>query len=188
MAAIATADTVWAAYEESPYPSMAEVLYLSCIPFFILGLLLICRGGMGRNGANLIDPLIIATGAGMLMWVLLLDPAAYAPTLSLLGDVVRGRLGLRLRSFGNFRSLRLGQLVLRLGTTRVRALRKLRAAPFDDPPLRARVGGPSEAHGLALGAAYRGHADSTFSVGDSGGVSPAYRGRVHRRRLGGAVL
>jgi diguanylate cyclase (GGDEF)-like protein len=84
MAAIATADTVWAAYEESPYPSMAEVLYLSCIPFFILGLLLICRGGMGRNGANLIDPLIIATGAGMLMWVLLLDPAAYAPTLSLL--------------------------------------------------------------------------------------------------------
>jgi diguanylate cyclase len=84
LAAIAAADTVWAAYEGSPYPSIADVLYLSCVPFFVFGLLLICRGGMGRNGANLIDPLIVATGAGMLMWVLLLDPGARVLTLSLL--------------------------------------------------------------------------------------------------------
>src|SRR5919199_1170095 len=64
MTLVAAGDTVWAAYENYLYPSTADVLYLACIPFFVVGLLLIGRGGIGRNGANLIDPLIIATGVG----------------------------------------------------------------------------------------------------------------------------
>ena len=40
---------------EYPYPSLADVLYLGSIPFIVAGLLLIGRGGIGRNWANLID-------------------------------------------------------------------------------------------------------------------------------------
>ena len=69
---------------EYPYPSLADVLYIGSIPLIVAGLLLIGRGGIGRNWANLIDPLIITTGIGMLLWTFLLDPGGRVPTLSLL--------------------------------------------------------------------------------------------------------
>ncbi len=69
---------------ELPYPSVADVFYIGSLPFFVAGLLLIGRGGIGKNWTNLIDPLIVAMGIGMLLWVFLLDPEARIPTLSLL--------------------------------------------------------------------------------------------------------
>jgi diguanylate cyclase (GGDEF)-like protein len=69
---------------EVPYSSIAELLYFCSVPYFVAGLLLIGKGGTGRNGANLIDPLIIATGMGVLLRVFLLDPEGHVATLSLL--------------------------------------------------------------------------------------------------------
>lgn len=53
-------------------------------PMLCCRLATIREGGFGRNGINLVDPLIIATGVGMLLQVLLLDPEGHVPTLSLL--------------------------------------------------------------------------------------------------------
>jgi diguanylate cyclase (GGDEF)-like protein len=76
MGLIFVGDIVWAAYllrVGAPYPSVADVLYFAGIAFFMVGLLLIGGGGMGKNAANLIDPLIVATGTAMLAWVLMVD-------------------------------------------------------------------------------------------------------------------
>ncbi len=81
------ADGLWAIYfsnGEIPRASVADVLYVCSIPCFVAGLLLLGKGGFGRTGINLVDPLIIATGMGMLLRVLLLDPEGHVPTLSLL--------------------------------------------------------------------------------------------------------
>jgi diguanylate cyclase (GGDEF)-like protein len=84
-------DIVWAAYllrVGAPYPSVADVFYFAGIAFFVVGLLLIGRGGIGKNGANLIDPLVVATGTAMLSWVLLVeqrsDPGSSLPLERLL--------------------------------------------------------------------------------------------------------
>ena len=80
-------DVLWALYllsTENPYPSLADLAYLAGIPFFVVGLLLIGRGTIGRNGANLIDPLIVAVGVGMFSWALLMQPGVHVPGSSLL--------------------------------------------------------------------------------------------------------
>jgi diguanylate cyclase (GGDEF)-like protein len=81
------ADGLWAIYfskVEIPHASVVDVLYVCSIPCFVVGLLLLGKGGFGRKGINLVDPLIIGTGVGMLLRVLLLDPEGYVPTLALL--------------------------------------------------------------------------------------------------------
>jgi diguanylate cyclase (GGDEF)-like protein len=85
------ADGLWAINSliaEISYSLIAELLYGCSIPCFVAGLLLIGKGGTGRNGANLIDPLILATGMGMLLRVFLLDPEGHVATLSLLERVL----------------------------------------------------------------------------------------------------
>jgi diguanylate cyclase (GGDEF)-like protein len=85
------ADGLWAINSldsEVPYSSIAELLYVCSVPCFVAGLLLIGQGGTGRNGANLIDSLILATGMGMLLRVFLLDPEGHVATLSLLERVL----------------------------------------------------------------------------------------------------
>jgi len=86
MVVMSAGDVLWAIAFlgiEYPYPSLADVLYIGSIPFFVGGLLLIGRGGIGRNGVNLIDPLIVAVGTGMLWWALLMEPGlhGYSPSL-----------------------------------------------------------------------------------------------------------
>jgi diguanylate cyclase (GGDEF)-like protein len=87
MALVAAGDALWAIDFlgiEYPYPSLADVLYIGSIPFFVGGLLLIGRGGIGGKGVNLIDPLIVAVGTGMLLWVLFMEPGLHGYTPSLL--------------------------------------------------------------------------------------------------------
>ena len=69
----ATGDVVWTVYEsvlqiEAPYPSVADALYIAGYLSIAAGLLLIGgrRGNRGR--LDLVDPLIFATGVGMLSW------------------------------------------------------------------------------------------------------------------------
>jgi signal transduction histidine kinase len=67
-----------------PYPSVADLLYLATYVFLISGLLLILRARTaGRDRAGLLDALAVATGAGMLVWLLLIVPYVRAPELTL---------------------------------------------------------------------------------------------------------
>ena len=67
-----------------PYPSAADALYLSVYPALLAGLLILIHArSPARDGASLLDSLIVATGAGVLSWVLLISPKAHDETLAL---------------------------------------------------------------------------------------------------------
>ncbi|MBI3649356.1 MAG: EAL domain-containing protein [Actinobacteria bacterium] len=58
-----------------PYPSIADVAYLSVYPCLALGLLLLVRRrSPGRDWASFIDSLMVAIGVGTLSWVFLISP------------------------------------------------------------------------------------------------------------------
>lgn len=69
-------------------PLLAHVLYIAGFPFMAGALLVIQEQRFGRDLAGVIDPVIIATGAGMLSWVFLMNPYADAQSLSLLERLV----------------------------------------------------------------------------------------------------
>ncbi len=58
-----------------PFPSWADLPYLSVYPCIMAGLLLLIRSrSPGRDRASLLDSLMVATGVGTLSWVLLISP------------------------------------------------------------------------------------------------------------------
>ena len=60
-----------------PFPSWADILYLSVYPCLIAGVLLLIRSRTaGRDRASFIDALMLAIGTGALSWVLLISPLA----------------------------------------------------------------------------------------------------------------
>ncbi len=68
---------------EYPFPAPSDALYLAAYPLLAAGLLLMRSRGIARDRAGLIDPLIVATGAGVIYWTFLLGPVADAHGLSL---------------------------------------------------------------------------------------------------------
>src|SRR3954454_7269780 len=67
-----------------PYPSAADALYLSVYPALLGGLLVLIHArSPARDGASLLDSLIVATGAGVLSWLLLISPNAHDASLAL---------------------------------------------------------------------------------------------------------
>lgn len=80
-----TGDLTVTAYEvimrtRVPSPAPTDVFYLVFYPVMIIGLLMLQSPRLGRRGlADLIDPLIIATGAGLLFWVCLMRPFLIEP-------------------------------------------------------------------------------------------------------------
>ena len=61
---------------ERPFPSLADVLYLSSYPFMIAGTVVLIRR-RGRAGpATLLDASMIAIGLGVLFWVFVIHPAS----------------------------------------------------------------------------------------------------------------
>jgi signal transduction histidine kinase len=73
----------------APFPSLADVVYLSFYPLLVPGLLLLVRAqNPGRDRASLIDAVIIATGVGLLSWIFLIVPYVRAPDLTLLQRLV----------------------------------------------------------------------------------------------------
>jgi PAS domain S-box-containing protein len=87
-------DVAWDYFElvkhlEAPFPSMADLFYLTGYPLLGLGLFMAVRSrNRERDRGGLIDATIIATGAALLSWVFLMDPYANDPSLSLLEKLV----------------------------------------------------------------------------------------------------
>jgi two-component system, sensor histidine kinase and response regulator len=132
-------DIIWDVYEivldqEVPFPSYADVLYLAGYPLLVAGLSLIVLGGTRSEGwGQLIDALIIATGIGMLYWVLMISPyfddpgvapmerfvsAAY-PLLDLVLLAVTARLllGSGLRASASYGFLMAGVILMLIADT-----------------------------------------------------------------------
>jgi diguanylate cyclase len=68
---------------EYPFPSVSDALYIGAYPLLAAGLLLMRGRGITYDRAGLIDPLIVATGVGVVYWTFLLGPVADAHGLSL---------------------------------------------------------------------------------------------------------
>jgi signal transduction histidine kinase len=87
-------DTINYIYEyvlltEAPFPSSADVVYLTCFLLLAAGLLLLVRARTpGKDRTSLIDAVIIATGAGLLSWIFLIVPYVRAPDLTVLQRLV----------------------------------------------------------------------------------------------------
>jgi PAS domain-containing protein len=72
-----------------PFPSVADIFYVSSYLIVALGLALLIRSiGDERNWGGLIDAAIIAVGVGMLSWKFLIEPYVEAETLPLLVRLV----------------------------------------------------------------------------------------------------
>jgi signal transduction histidine kinase len=79
----------WVLRTEVPFPSLADVVYLTCFLLLAAGLLLLVRARTpGRDRTSLIDAIIIATGAGLLSWIFLIVPYVRAPDLTVLQRLV----------------------------------------------------------------------------------------------------
>jgi PAS domain S-box-containing protein len=114
-------DVVWAFYQNvlgipSPFPSVADALYLAAYPFIGIGLFAMIRSrAPGRGSAGLIDAFIIVVAAVVLSWVFLMAPYAEDSTLSALerlasvayplGDVLLLAIFMRLLLSGGERRL-----------------------------------------------------------------------------------
>ncbi|WP_433060781.1 putative bifunctional diguanylate cyclase/phosphodiesterase [Dactylosporangium sp. CS-033363] len=61
-----------------PFPSLADVFYLSAYPF-LLGSLLILgrRDARGQGWAAVVEGLIFATGTGLVLWTFVMEPIAH---------------------------------------------------------------------------------------------------------------
>lgn len=68
---------------EYPFPSVSDALYIGAYPLLAAGPLLMRGRGIAHDRAGLIDPLIVATGVGVVYWTFLLGPVAEAHELSL---------------------------------------------------------------------------------------------------------
>jgi PAS domain S-box-containing protein len=72
-----------------PFPSAGDAFYLAVYPCLILGLLLLTRRrSPGRDRESLIDAMIVATGVGVVSWVLLMAPIARSSDLDMVSKLV----------------------------------------------------------------------------------------------------
>jgi len=79
----------WVLRTETPFPSIADPLYLAVYPLQVAALLFLIRARTpGRDRTSLIDAIIIATGVGLLSWIFLIVPYVRAPDLTLLQRLV----------------------------------------------------------------------------------------------------
>jgi diguanylate cyclase (GGDEF)-like protein/PAS domain S-box-containing protein len=68
---------------DNPYPSIADVFYLSSMLTLASGLVLLARAGVaGRNRASALDALTVTLGLGLLSWILLIQPYVVTPGLT----------------------------------------------------------------------------------------------------------
>jgi hypothetical protein len=74
----------WVLETETPFPSVADAVYVGFFPLLVGGLLMLVRARTpGRDRTSIIDAVIIATGAGLLSWIFLIVPYVRAPDLTL---------------------------------------------------------------------------------------------------------
>jgi PAS domain S-box-containing protein len=72
-----------------PFPSVGDAFYLAVYPCLILGLLVLTRRrSPGRDRESVIDATIVATGVGVVSWVMLMAPIARSSDLDTAGKLV----------------------------------------------------------------------------------------------------
>lgn len=87
-------NAIWSYYEivlaiESPFPSLADALYLAGYFPLILGMLLLVRQRMRQaDVGSVIDAMIVTVSVGVLGWVYLMEPHLRNPTLTLVEQAV----------------------------------------------------------------------------------------------------
>src|SRR5918997_554449 len=79
-----TFSVIYVLWTKYSYTVMVDAFYFGSLSLVVAGLLLVGRGGIGRNGANLIDPLILAVGTGTLSWSFVVEPGMHGSSSSLL--------------------------------------------------------------------------------------------------------
>ena len=104
-----------------PFPSFADVLYLSCYPLIAVGLLMFISWRTPHGDLrSLIDALILTAGLGLLSWTFLIRPHLYDQTLTGLQKTVA--IGYPL---GDVLVLALLARLLAPGTARARSVQLL---------------------------------------------------------------
>ena len=91
-ASFVAGDLLWDWYEavgESPFPSLADVLYVAGYPFIAFGLLLLIRRRLadGDRG-GILDAAILTTAAAVLSWTFIIQPQLTATDLDPLSLVI----------------------------------------------------------------------------------------------------
>ncbi|HSK95147.1 MAG TPA: GGDEF domain-containing protein [Euzebyales bacterium] len=85
-------DTLWMWFDfvihTAPFPSDADVVYLSAYISHAAGLVMLARTVGRRDTGALLDALVVAMGAGVLAWVTLITPYASDSSLSLVARLV----------------------------------------------------------------------------------------------------
>ena len=87
-------DGIWNYYEvvlkiETPYPSVADAVYLGAYVVLVVGLSLLVRERTaGGDAGGFVDATIVAVGLGVVSWVYLMQPYASDPSMSLFERVV----------------------------------------------------------------------------------------------------
>lgn len=72
-----------------PFPSVGDAFYLAVYPCLILGLLMLTRRrSPGRDRESVLDAMIVATGVGVVSWVLLMAPIARSNDLDVISKLV----------------------------------------------------------------------------------------------------
>ena len=78
MGMLFAADLIWFVLDwsgRSPYPSVADILYLGAYPRLAVGLALLVRHRTAtREVSSLLDAAIVSIGAGIVLWVLVVGP------------------------------------------------------------------------------------------------------------------
>ncbi|GAA0691000.1 hypothetical protein GCM10010193_51740 [Kitasatospora atroaurantiaca] len=70
-------------HQENPFPSIADVFYLTTYPLYAIGLLLfIRRRSAGRDRGSLIDALTFTAGLALLSWIYIVLPYAHIVELT----------------------------------------------------------------------------------------------------------
>jgi signal transduction histidine kinase len=80
-------EATWDVYElglgRDPFPSAADFFYLTGYPLLAAGIFLLVRRSRGAGAhATLLDAAIVTVAAGVVSWILLIDPLASDPTMS----------------------------------------------------------------------------------------------------------
>jgi diguanylate cyclase (GGDEF)-like protein len=87
-------DLLWEYFEYikhvEPYPSAADIFYLSAYPMLVAGMMTLMGGRdrAGRDVAALVDAAIVAVGLGLTFWVFVMHPIAADATASAVERVV----------------------------------------------------------------------------------------------------
>jgi diguanylate cyclase (GGDEF)-like protein len=88
----ACGNAMWTWFEfvthTAPFPSLADVIYLSAYVLLAAGLLALARAVGRHDTGALLDAVVVAVGAGVLAWVTLITPYASDSSLSLVARIV----------------------------------------------------------------------------------------------------